>query len=127
MMKKANNIVRIPTSLNGKFFKYWFDFLKPIHKLTNREIDVLAAFVKHRYELSKSIKDPEILDMVTMSKETKKKIREECNITAPYFQVIMEKLRKNNVIVDGKIQKKLLPKINEDMGSSTLIIHFEIQ
>ena len=65
--------------------------------------------------------------MVTMSKETKKKIREECNITAPYFQVIMEKLRKNNVIVDGKIQKKLLPKINEDMGSSTLIIHFEIQ
>ena len=124
---KSNNVITIKSSLNGKFFKYWFDFLKHIHKLTNREIDVLAAFVKHRYELSKSIKDPEILDMVTMSKETKKKIREECNITAPYFQVIMEKLRKNNVIVDGKIQKKLLPKINEDMGSSTLIIHFEIQ
>lgn len=25
-MKKANNIVRISTSLNGKFFRYWFEF-----------------------------------------------------------------------------------------------------
>ena len=46
MNKKANNIIRIPTSLNGKFFKYWFEFLKPFHKLTDREIDVITSFVK---------------------------------------------------------------------------------
>lgn len=123
---KSNNVITIKSSLSNNFFRYWFMFLKPIHKLTSREIDVLAAFAKHRYELSKGIKDQEILDMVTMSKETKKKIREECNLTTPYFQVIMEKLRKNNVIVNGKIQKKLLPKIDEDVNSSTLILHFEL-
>ena len=48
-MKKANNIVRIPTSLNGKFFRYWFEFLQPFHNLTNREIDVITAFVKQRH------------------------------------------------------------------------------
>ena len=77
MVKKANNIVRIPTSLNGKFFRYWFEFLEPFHKLTDREIDVITSFVKQRYELSKVIKDNEILDKVTMSEDTKKKVREE--------------------------------------------------
>ena len=75
-MKKANNVVRIPTSLNCKFFRYWFEFLEPFHKLTDREIDVITSFVKHRYELSKVIKDDEILDKVTMSEDTKMKVRE---------------------------------------------------
>ena len=77
MNRKANNIVRIPTSLNGKFFRYWFEFLQPFHKLTEREIDVITSFVKQRYELSKVITDNEILDRVTMSEDTKRKVREE--------------------------------------------------
>ena len=81
MNRKANNVIRIPTSLDGKFFEYWFKFLRPFHNLTDREIDVIACFVKHRYELSKVIKDNDILDKVTMSEDTKRKVREECNIT----------------------------------------------
>ena len=117
MNKKANNIVRIPTSLNGKFFRYWFMFLKPFHKLTDREIDVIATFVKHRYELSKVIKDNEILDKVTMSEDIKKKVREECNLALPHYQVIMGKLRKNKVIIDGKINPRFIPNIDESIGS----------
>ena len=101
-MKKPNNVFRVPCSLSGSFFRYWFKFLEPFHKLTDREIDVITSFVKQRYELSKVIKDNEILDKVTMSEDTKKKVREECNITLPHFQVIMGKLRKNKVIINGK-------------------------
>lgn len=96
-MKNVDNVVRIPTSLDDNFFRYWFEFLKPFHKLTEREIEVIACFVKHRYELSKVIKDTEILDRVTMGEDTKRKIREECNMTFPHFQVIMGKLRKSKV------------------------------
>ena len=67
MNKEINNVIRIPTSLNSKFFRYWFEFLQPFHKLTEREIDVITSLVKQRYELSKVIKDDEILDRVTMS------------------------------------------------------------
>ncbi len=126
-MKKANNIVRIPTSLNGSFFRYWFMFLEPFHKLTDREIDVITSFVKHRYELSKVIKDNEILDKVTMSEDTKKKVREECNITLPHFQVIMGKLRKNKVIIDGKINPRFIPNISEENGTFQLLLLFELQ
>jgi hypothetical protein len=127
MVKKANNIVRIPTSLNGKFFRYWFEFLEPFHKLTDREIDVITSFVKQRYELSKVIKDNEILDKVTMSEDTKKKVREECNITLPHFQVIMGKLRKNKVIIEGKINPRFIPNIDEETGTFQLLLLFELK
>lgn len=127
MNKKTNNIVRIPTSLNGKFFRYWFEFLSPFHQLTSRELDVITSFVKHRFELSKVIKDNDILDKVTMSEDTKKKVREECNITLPHFQVIMGKLRKNKVIIDGKINPRFIPNISEDSDSFQLLLLFELK
>lgn len=127
MNAKANNVVRIPCSLSGSFFRYWFMFLKPFHKLTDREIDVITSFVKHRYELSKVIKDNEILDKVVMSEDTKRKVREECNITLPHFQVIMGKLRNNKVIIDGKINPRFIPNIIEEDGFFKLLLLFELQ
>lgn len=127
MDKKANNIVRIPTSLNGKFFRYWLEFLKPFHQLTEREIDVTTSFLKYRYELSKVIKDNEILDRVTMGEDTKRKVREECGITLPHFQVIMGKLRKSKVIVDGKINPRFIPNIDEETGFFKLLLLFDLQ
>lgn len=126
-MKKPNNIVRVPCSLSASFFRHWFKFLEPFHKLTEREIDVITSFVKERYELSKVIKDNGILDKVTMSEDTKKKVREECNITLPHFQVIMGKLRKNKVIIDGKINPKFIPNINEETGTFQLLLLFELK
>lgn len=125
--ERPNNIIRIPTSLSVNFFKLWLMFLEPFHKLTKREIDVAASFVKQRYELSKVIKDSEILDRVAMSEDTKKKVREECNITLPHFQVILGKLRKNKVIVDGRINPKFIPNINADNDTFQLLLLFELK
>ena len=125
--KRPNNIVRVPCSLSKNFFRYWFMFLEPFHKLTDREIDVITSFVKQRYELSKVIKDNDILDKVTMSEDTKRKVREECNITLPHFQVIMGKLRKNKVIVDGKINPRFIPNIDEDTDTFQLLLLFELK
>ena len=127
MKSKPNNIVRVPCSLSKSFFRYWFMFLEPFHKLTDREIDVITSFVKQRYELSKVIKDSDILDKVTMSEDTKKKVREECNITLPHFQVIMGKLRKNKVIIDGKINPRFIPNIDEGTGTFQLLLLFELK
>ena len=126
-MKKPNNIIRMPCSLDKSFFRLWLKFLEPFHKLTDREIDVITSFIKQRYELSKVINDNNILDKVTMSEDTKKKVREECNITLPHFQVIMGKLRKNKVIVDGKINPRFIPNIDEEAGTFQLLLLFELK
>lgn len=126
-MGKINNVITIPTSTEGKFFRYWFEFLKPFHKLTDREIDVIASFVKQRYELSKVIKDPELLDKVTMSEDTKRKVREDCEISQAHFQVIMTKLKKSKVIDNGKINPKFIPRIDEDAKNFQLLLSFDLQ
>jgi hypothetical protein len=125
MARQVDSIVRIPCKVDGKFFRYWFEFLTPFHNLTEREMDVITSFVKQRYELSKVIKDNEILDKVTMSEDTKKKVREECDISLPHFQVIMGKLRKNKVIIDGKINPRYIPSVDEENGSFKMMLLFD--
>lgn len=121
-----NNVIRIPTSLDTNFFKVWFTFLKPYHNLTNREVDVVASFAKERYELQKVISDKKILDEVAMSEQTKAKVREECNLKLPHFQVIMSKLRSNKIIIDGRLNPKFLPTIKEGNKELNLLINFEL-
>lgn len=128
MVKKGvDNVVRIPCKLDYSFFKMWFMFLQPFHHLTEREMEVATSFVKQRYELSKVVSDNDILDRLVMSEDTKRKVREECNITLPHFQVIMGKLRKNNIIVDGKLNPRYIPRVIGENGSFKLMLLFDFQ
>lgn len=127
MTGRINNVITIPTSVQGKFFKYWFQFLRPFHNLTDREIDVIASFVKQRFELSKAVNNQDLLDKVTMSEDTKRKVREECNISQAHFQVIMTKLKKSKIINDGKINPKFIPRLSEDDKNFQLLLSFELQ
>jgi hypothetical protein len=126
MMGKMNNVIRIPTSLSTGFFRFWFEFLRPFHNLTDREMQVASSLLKRRYELSKVIHDEDILDKVVMSEDTKKVVREGCNISLPHFQVIMGKLRKNKVILEGRINPKFIPNLTEEQGSFRLLLNFEL-
>lgn len=123
-MQMANNVLRIPSKTSDAFFKYWVMFLKPFHKLTDREIDIVACFLKHRHELSKVIKDPDILDRVTLEEVTRKKVMQECNITLSYFTVLLSKLRKRQIIVDGRINPRFIPNIREDEKNFQLLLLF---
>ena len=127
-LPKPNNIVTVPTSLSIDFFKWWCIFLRPFVNLTNREIDVVACFLKQRWELSKHISDPAILDTMLMSEDTKKKILEECNITQPHFYVVMSSLKKHNIFGPTGINPRLVPNIREDdNGCFQLLVIFKME
>lgn len=124
---RANNAIRIPTSLQGKFFRIWIEYLTPLHNLTNREKDVVAAFLKARFELSKSVTDDDLLDKIVMSDDVKTKIKAECGVSDAFFQVILGKLRKTGVIKNGKIAPKFIPKkLKEGDQSFQLLLHFDL-
>ena len=61
-----------------------------------------------------------------MNEDTKRKIREDNNITSPHFQVIMGKLKKSNVIIDGRINPKFIPRIIEGEDSFNLLLKFDL-
>ena len=126
MTGKMNNIIRIPTSLSTSFFRYWLEFLKPFHNLTDREMQVASSLLKKRYELSKVIQDEVILDKVVLGEDTKKSVRQECNITLPHYQVILGKLRTSKVIIDDRINPRFVPNVTDENGSFRLLLNFEL-
>jgi Trp operon repressor len=124
MKGEVDNVINIPTSLKGKFFKYWFKFLLPFHGLTDREMDVAAAFLLKRYELSKVISDVNILNTVLMNEDTKREIRDMISIGQQHFQVILSKLRKTNIIIDNRINPRFIPNVKEENGNFKLLLLF---
>lgn len=119
-MESITNLIRIESKPNlkmspeGDFFRVWAEFTKPIHNLAKREMDILAAFLKERYELSKVIIDSDVVDRVLMESSTKRRIREKCGVNIKHFQVIIGKFRKNGVIVNDKIYPNLIPQMTKD-------------
>ncbi len=123
---KPNNMFVVPTYLNIDFFKWWCIFLRPFISLTPKEIDVVSSFLMQRWLLSEKISDPAILDEMVMSENIKNKVIDECNITLQHFYVIMSNLRKNKVIVDNKIDPRLIPNVKkDDNGAFMLLIKFK--
>lgn len=127
MKSGVDNVLNIPTSLKGKFFKQWLVFLLPYHNLTDREMDVAAAFLQKRFELAKVISDVNILNSVLMNEDTKRDIRENCEIKLPHFQVIMSKLRKSKVIIDNRLNPKFIPNVKEENGNFKLLLLFSFK
>jgi hypothetical protein len=125
-LPRPNNMFTIPFGSEKEFFKWWCTFLKPFVKLTAREIDVMSSFLKMRYDLSKKISDPAILDSHLMNDDTKKMVMEECHITLKHFYVIMNSLRKKKIIVNNVIEPLLVPNTkNMERGIFPLLILFK--
>lgn len=125
MKKGVDGVVRIPCKFDYSFFKMWFLFLQPIHCLTQREMEIAAAFVKHRYELSKVVADDALLDKLVLSEDTKKKIREECDMTTSHFLVVIGKLKKAGVIVDNRLNPRYIPKVTTEGNNYKLLLLFD--
>jgi hypothetical protein len=120
------NIKRIHTDKKS-IFRYWLEFLKPYHKLRNKEIEALGLILYYRYELCREIKDIEMVDMILFSTQTRTKIRADLNgMGQKVFNNLLTSLRKKNIISkDNKINNVLIPNMTED--GFKLIFDFEIK
>lgn len=119
-----NNMFNVPVTFDS-FFRLWLIFLRPFVYLTDREIQVMSSFLKHRYRLSKVITDPVILDSQLLSKDVREQVAEDCNISQQHLYVIIGNLRKHNIITDKGINQKLVPNIREnDDGTFRVLIRF---
>lgn len=126
-MNRPNNVVKVPATIGIDLFKKWFVFLKPFHGLTDREIDIVACFIKERYELSKAVTDEALLDKIVMNDDTKRKIREECNVSLPHFQVIMSKLKKNKVVIDNRLNPHFIPNFKPGDTTFSVLFYYDIK
>lgn len=127
-MQKINNVIgiksssRLKVSPDGDFFRLWVEFLKPVHNLSKKEMEVLAALLKERYELSKTISNSDTVDKVLLSPDVRHQISEECDITPKHLNVVLSKMRKNGVLKDEKLLLNMIPVFDEE--GCGLMIYF---
>lgn len=114
--------IEIPCDNN--FFKWWLEFLKPVHHLTDRQMDVVAAFLKRRYALTQKITDTALVDKILMSQEMKTEVREECSMSLSQFRVLLSTLKQKKIIVDDKINLKYVPNIQKGISDFRLLLVF---
>jgi hypothetical protein len=126
----ADNVIPISTPLDVTFFRAWLDFTIPLHTLTNKERLVMAYYLKEHYELNKVVADDAILEQVLASISTKQKIMSACNLKASNLQVVLHKFKKLNLMVEGKINPKMIPAVTpevEESGEFRLMIRFALK
>lgn len=122
---KPDNILVVNTDIKN-LFVFWMKFLKPQHGLTNKEIDVAASFLWHRFIMSNSISDNNILNKAVFNLDVKKLIMDECDVAYPHFQIILGKLRKAGFIIDNAISSKYVPRIKIDEQTDKKTFNFLI-
>jgi hypothetical protein len=126
MEKQGINIKRIHTDKKS-IFRYWLEFLKPYHKLRQKEIEALSLLLYYRYELSREIKDIEMVEMILFSTQTRTKIRADLgDMGQKVFNNLLTSLRKKKILTkDNKINHILIPQMTEN--GFKLVFDFEIK
>lgn len=122
---KPDSAIVISCDSLKSFFRYWIEFLSPIHNLSNKEMDILAFLLNKRNELSKVILDEVLLNRTLFSEETKRELREECGVSSSYFLILLCNLRKNKIVIDNTINPKFIPDLNT-INQHKLMIIFNI-
>ena len=115
------NIKRIHTDKKS-IFRYWLEFLRPYHKLRTKEIEALSLLLYYRYELSRSISDNNMVDVVLFSTQTRNKIREDLGgMTQKVFNNLLTSIIKK----ENKINHVLIPNMTEN--GFKLIFDFDVK
>lgn len=108
------------------FFRYWLIFTKPLHKLSDRDIDVAALLLYHYFELRKKVDDEELAWKLTFDHDTRVNIISELNLSSDQIlRNILTSLRKNKVVTDNKVNPSFIP-VLDDTNVFSLTFNFEI-
>tara|TARA_R110002050_G_scaffold319_3_gene2020 strand:- start:1040 stop:1330 length:291 start_codon:yes stop_codon:yes gene_type:complete len=95
--------------------------------MRTKEIEVLSLMLYYRYELSREISNPEIIDTILFSTKTRMDIRSELgNMGQRNFNNILTAFRSKGILSkDNKITSVLIPNMSED--GFQLIFDFDIK
>ena len=132
---KLNKVlgVNYNTEEDNDFFSLWIEYLGPKHHLTKSEQKFLAACLRQRHELSKSITDENLLDETTLNETYRTKIRQDLDISAQQMQNVIIKLKKLHILIPRnfpfseklsyyKINPQFIPNFKEDEDFTLLLL-----
>lgn len=110
---RPNNVISLKCT-EESFYRLWMEFLTPFHKLTSREKDVAARIIAQYFYLKDRIPDPEVLREVLWSHSSRKDMRESLKMSPAHFQMVLAKLKENQVIINEDLNPAYIPHKGDD-------------
>lgn len=126
MQKDNINVQSIKVS-REQFFKTWLTILQPFLKLRDKELEILAKLLYHRYLISVEVKNKEMLDELLFSSKIRKQIMLELNMPEYAYNNLLTCLRKKKVIQGKSINKQIVPVISEPFDNFKLVYNIDVK
>lgn len=119
---------RRATIKTGKklFFKHWLNLIKPFHKLTKQEIDVMSLFLYYHDKFKKETTNKRMLWKFVFDYETKMLIKKELNMEDQGLQNTLTKLRKKKVVINNTINAAYIPDLRKNDKSFKIVFNLLI-
>jgi hypothetical protein len=108
------------------FFVVWLRLLQAFLKLGKQEQRVLAKLLYYRYKFSQETTNKTTVDFLTLCTETRKKIKKELNLDTTAFNNTLSTLRKKKIIINNKINNKLIPVVKPNFTNFKLVYNIEV-
>tara|TARA_R110000868_G_scaffold143967_3_gene362722 strand:- start:860 stop:1198 length:339 start_codon:yes stop_codon:yes gene_type:complete len=107
---------------------YWLEFLKPYHKLANKEIEALGLMLYYRHELSKEVSNEDLVDKLLFSSDIRQKIKTDLGgMKNGVFNNLLSTLRRKKVLsTKNKITSSLIPNKDPMSKEFSLVFNFQI-
>ena len=125
-MKTSKKVAVFKVNLENCIMQFLM-ITKPMHKLTNQEINVLGALL-YQYIVNKNnFKREEDLWKYVFDYDTKQKIKDQLDMGNAVFQNTLTSLRKKKVLVDNKVVALFIPNIENNDEAFELTFRFIIK
>ena len=108
--KVADGGMVIPCT-SDTFIRAWFEVMRPIHKLPQKEMEIAAHIIKKRFALAEGVADKNLvnIDRLLLNKEGKQELCEELGVTPAYLRQVLSNLKRREVLIGDAVNPKYLP------------------
>jgi hypothetical protein len=110
------------------FFKHWLVLTRPMHKLAQQDINVLALILYHYFEFKKQVGTSDLAWKLTFDYDTKIKMREDLGFKNEIsLNNAFSTLRRAGAIKHNQVTPAFLPMLDLSKSNTfSLIYKFEI-
>lgn len=104
--RKVDGLVNLETD---NFLRGFIELMRPLHKMTSREMDYAAAMLKVREEIAKEVTDQNKIDKLLFDDEVREFIRKEAKVKPDYAKALIYGMRRKGFIVGKRINPMYIP------------------
>lgn len=107
-------------------FLQWLDITRSFHKLSGKQMEILALFLYKHYLFKQEVTNEKLLWSLVFDYSVKMEIKNELNIKDAVFQNYMSQLRKKGIIKNNTISSVYIPELDPKVKNFKVIFNYSI-